>query len=385
VLVDEKIGLAAAAAYLETVCVNPYDVEGDGSVMVRCNSRLSSRCPSCSKLYQNDWAAIARSGIFDADGHTLQGYSWALVTLTAPSFGGVHRVPHRMRDKREVCLCGVTHEFADEVAGEPIVPSSYDYRGSLLFNQLMGRLWNNTVTRWRRQFGSDFQYFAVTEAQKRGTMHKHVLVRYQSGTIMPQELLALAAVSYTTAWSGERLRWGKQSDVQVLDAMGSPEDAAKSARYLVKAVAYSVKDVNHGTGNVSRAAERLMMFAAYDYACSRNCERSDGGLCDHPIHSDLVGTERVLSQSKKWSQSGATRTGLREARRVYASAMGEGLDDPHTTETEGMSAADLYASSLARRYRSDLAKQREAMLRQQWEMLQETQDKTPEPDARIRV
>ncbi len=368
---DEGIRLAAAEAYLESVCANPYDVNGDGSVWVRCNSRLSSKCPACSKLYQGDWAAICRSGIFDADGQPLTGYVWALVTLTAPSFGKVHRVPHRLRDKREKCACGIVHEFGADVAGEPIEPWSYDYDGALLFNQSLGRLWNNTTTRWRRAFGKEFQYFAVTEAQKRGTMHKHVLVRFARGSILAQELLAVAAESYTVAWTGEVIRWGRQSDVQLLDPAENPDDAARTARYLVKMTSYAVKDVNHATGQVSRAADRLLMYAAYEYRCSAECDRPDGGAeCRHPIHSDLVGSERVLSQSKQWSMSATTRTGLREARRVYADAMREGDDEAAHEEPEGMSGADLYASRLVREYRAEMAKHREEMLRQQWESLQ---------------
>lgn len=69
---------------------------------------------------------------------------------------------------------------------------NYDYDGALLFNQSLRRLWNNTTTRWRRAFGKEFKYFAVTEAQKRGTMRKHVLVRFARGSILAQELLAVA-------------------------------------------------------------------------------------------------------------------------------------------------------------------------------------------------
>lgn len=378
-LLDESVKLAAAEAYLETVCANPYDVHGDGSVWVRCNSRLASKCPACSKLFQNDWAAICRSGIFDADGQTLTGYTWALVTLTAPSFGQVHRVPHRMRDKPVTCACGLVHEFRANVAGEPVAPEQYDYDGALLFNQSLGRLWNNTVTRWRRAFGKDFQYFAVTEAQKRGAMHKHVLVRYPRGSILPQEFLALAAASYTVAWTGDVIQWGKQSDVQTLDPMDNPDEAARAARYLVKMTSYAVKQVDAATERVSRAAERLLMYAAYDYRCSPECDRPDGGsVCDHPIHSDLVGSERVLSQSKGWSLSGTTRTGLREARRVYADAMRESDDGVPHDEPEGMSAADLYASRLVRKYRVQMAKLREEKLRQQWEQMQEEREATDE-------
>ncbi|WP_293694624.1 replication initiator [uncultured Agrococcus sp.] len=373
VVQDEAVKVAAADALLESVCVNPFDVDGDGSVFVRCNSRLASKCPSCSRLFQNDWAAIARSGVFDEDGEPLTGYSWALVTLTAPSFGKTHRVPHRLSDRRQRCACGGVHEFGSELAGEPVDPLGYDFAGTLLFNQTLGRLWNNTVTRWRRAFGKEFQYFAVTEAQKRGVMHKHVLVRYPRGSIIGQEFLAVASQAYTAAWTGEILRWGVQSDVQVLDAVADPDEAARTARYLVKMTAYAVKSVEAATGQVSNAAERLLWFAAHEYRCSAECDRPDGGReCQHPIHADLVGSERVLSQSKQWSVTGATRTGLREERRAFAAAMQEERgDEPATSKPDGMTAAELYMSGIIRQQWQTVAKQRQALLRQQWERLQE--------------
>lgn len=114
------------------------------------------------------------------------------------------------------------------------------------------------------------------------------------------------------------------------------------------------------------------MYAAYEDRCSAECDRPDcGAECRHPIHSDLVGSERVLSQSKQWSMSATTRTGLREARRVYADAMREGDDEATRDEPEGMSGADLCASRLVREYSAEMAKHREEMLRQQWESMPE--------------
>ena len=172
--------------------------------MVCCNSRLASKRVACSKLHQGDWLAICRSGIFDADGQPLKGYVWVLVTLTAGSYGKVYRVPYRLRDKREKCACGVVHEFGADVAGESIEPWSYDYDGALLFNQSLGRLWNNTTTRWWRSIRQGVPVLrGGPEAQKRGLTHKHVLVRFERGSIFAQELLAVAAESYTAAWTGE--------------------------------------------------------------------------------------------------------------------------------------------------------------------------------------
>ncbi len=84
---DEGIRLAATEAYLESVCANPYDVNGDGSVWVRCNSRLVSKCPACSKLFQGDWAAICRNGIIDADAQPLKARSGRWLRSRHPRLG----------------------------------------------------------------------------------------------------------------------------------------------------------------------------------------------------------------------------------------------------------------------------------------------------------
>jgi hypothetical protein len=71
-------------------CSRPY--EAKPGVWVRCGSRLKATCESCAELYRGDWAAIARSGIFDEAGDVVEGYRYAFLTLTAPSFGKViHR------------------------------------------------------------------------------------------------------------------------------------------------------------------------------------------------------------------------------------------------------------------------------------------------------
>lgn len=47
--------------------------------------------------------------------------------------------------------------------------------------------------------------------------------------------------------------------MQLLDLAENLDDAARTARYLVKMTSYAVKDVNHATGQVSHAADRLLM------------------------------------------------------------------------------------------------------------------------------
>lgn len=59
-----------------------------------CGSRDSTRCPSCSRLYQGDARQIMRSGLRGGKGipETIGDHPAVFATFTAPSFGSVHRV-----------------------------------------------------------------------------------------------------------------------------------------------------------------------------------------------------------------------------------------------------------------------------------------------------
>jgi hypothetical protein len=71
-----------AAEVASRGCARP--IKTASGVWVRCGSRVKSRCPSCAELYRLDWAAIARSGVYDGP---VELYKFYLLTLTAPSFG----------------------------------------------------------------------------------------------------------------------------------------------------------------------------------------------------------------------------------------------------------------------------------------------------------
>jgi hypothetical protein len=140
---------------------------------VRCGSRIKSRCAPCAELYRSDWAAIARSGIFDGP---VADFKFYLLTLTAPSFGRVHRVP-RSAEKVQKCGCGELHTVADApLRGVPLDASTYDYAGQVAWNRDSGVLWDRTRKRLRDRWDS-LEYFQVREWQDRGVLHLHLLVR----------------------------------------------------------------------------------------------------------------------------------------------------------------------------------------------------------------
>ncbi len=74
---------AAQADSTPSGCVRPFLTKS--GLTVRCQSRVRSQCPSCAELYRGDWAAIARSGVFDGPG---QAFGFYLLTLMAPSSSG---------------------------------------------------------------------------------------------------------------------------------------------------------------------------------------------------------------------------------------------------------------------------------------------------------
>ena len=95
------------------------------------------------------------------------------VTLTCPSYG---RVDHR---------------------GVPVNPATYDYeqaaRDALTFAALFDRFIQNL----RRYLGTDVQYFAAVEPQKRLAPHVHIAIR---GTIARSELRKVLAATYHQVW-----------------------------------------------------------------------------------------------------------------------------------------------------------------------------------------
>lgn len=189
-------------------------------------------------------------------------------TLTAPSFGTVHRRPgaggpcqargpRRCAHGRSVS-CLVHHEAADPVLGEAICPSCYDYEQAVLFNASLSELWRRTTIYARRHLarlvgvtaGSldemiRLSYIKVAEFQRRGVVHLHVLCRIDGAegeeppAMFTTALLSLAlrvAVHQVRApypdARGEA-RWGEQFNCRALPP-GVPAETRRIANYLAK-------------------------------------------------------------------------------------------------------------------------------------------------------
>lgn len=283
-------------------CGRPYRTAS--GVLVRCGSRARSVCAACAEIYRGDWAAIARSGVFDPASGAFRFY---LLTLTAPSFGRVHRVLRSGQPRR--CKCGETHGPGDaEWRGVPLDAESYDYAGQVAWNRDAGLLWDRTRRRLRDRWAS-VEFFIVREWQDRGVLHVHVLVRIDRAEGPDSSALGAAAQSAVAFSSvdGGAVRWGDQVKCDRFRADGN---GARTIWYLSKALNYLMKDVAREAGSRAGAVWRHLVrlgAAARAMRCSVECVPA---TCTSRTHDRLGARSHVVSASRRtsrrsgWSFSG---------------------------------------------------------------------------------
>jgi hypothetical protein len=284
----------------------------DGVVLVACGNRRSSRCPSCSTTYRRDAYALVRAGL---TGDEVRGVSAELAshprvfaTLTAPSFGAVHRrvvrvgsvLPCRRGANEAACShgrpisCRVRHGENDRVIGQPLCPDCYDYEGAVLWNAHAGALWRRTTIRLSRLLAARagvaraeignlarLSFVKVAEFQTRGLVHLHVILRLDGPersappSWATADLLAeiVAEAALQTRLLIERpdggqleIRWGTQLDIRPIrsDAAGECSDVAVCG-YLAK---YSTKAAENagGADRRLRSAYEIGRLAVTDHA-----------------------------------------------------------------------------------------------------------------------
>jgi hypothetical protein len=262
----------------------------DGVLLKACGQRRSTVCPSCAAVYRSDaWQLIA-AGLQGGKGvpPSVATNPMVFVTLTAPSFGAVHacRVedgrPLACRPRRQPGSCdhGVPqacwdcHDGDDEVVGQPLCPSCFDYEGAVLWNALASELWRRTTIYARRALAKGaaisvvelereirLSYARVVEYQRRGLVHVHAVVRldpkgstdasaadarpaFSTETLGAAMLRAAAAVgvAYPDGYGQAPARWGAQIDVRPITIDG---DDATSARVVAAYIAkYSTKSTD---------------------------------------------------------------------------------------------------------------------------------------------
>ncbi|MFC0680530.1 replication initiator [Lysobacter korlensis] len=303
-------------------CVRPYKRKsGD---FVRCGSRVRSTCPSCAELYRGDWAAIGRSGVFDG---RAERYRFYLLTLTAPSFGRVHRVPRSKGSRPKRCGCGALHELRDAgLRGVPLDPATYDYAGQVAWNRDASVLWDRSRRRIRDRWES-VEFFLVREWQDRGVLHLHVLVRIDRSEAPDPRVLCQAArtAEAVSRVDGGVVGWGPQADAKAFRADGG---GAKTIWYLSKALNYVMKDTAWaamgGRGsNLAWAHLAALARAARGMRCCRECVPEE---CASRVHDRYGSRSHVVSASRRtrnrigWSFTGLTRGLQRQLRAAWAEA-----------------------------------------------------------------
>jgi hypothetical protein len=275
----DQAGLCAHPVRLHGVTLDRSSGElADSDLLVPCKDRRAAVCPSCSRLYQADAWQLVAAGIRGGKGvsPSVVAHPQLFVTLTAPSFGPVHRrggsgeasQPCRPRRGAGPCAhgrslsCTLRHAHDDRLVGEPLCPECFDYPGAVLWNAHVSRLWGRTSHRLYREVArtaemttrqlrstARLSYIKVVEFQARGLVHLHVVVRADGGagpSETPPPWLdaavlrdaiaeAVAAVGVPVprveATALRRAHWGAQFDVRVLLA-GDDSDATTIAAYV---------------------------------------------------------------------------------------------------------------------------------------------------------
>ncbi|MFD7117539.1 replication initiator [Streptomyces sp. NPDC059922] len=263
--------------------------EPGGRLAVRCRNRRASRCAPCSWLHSGDTFHLMRAGLLGGKGvpSAVTAHPRLFVTLTAPSFGPVHRTTPdggQCRPRRDggQCEhdcpvgCGLVHAPDDPVVGQPLCPRCYDYASHVLWHTHAGELWNRTVRSVRRRLAaaagtsqahvSDhlrLSFAKVTEFQRRGAVHFHAVIRLDgpdgpetpppdwatAGLLEDAVRSAAASVSvsmpYVSGLGEYIFRWGEQIDVHPIRrafADGGPISDEAVAAYVAKYVSKGVGD-----------------------------------------------------------------------------------------------------------------------------------------------
>ena len=363
-----------------------YDDESSGRsgvVGIRCGSRSVLSCPSCARLYRGDVRAVVYSGL---RARVDAGERFVLLTLTAPSFGEVHRVlKSPTPGAPPLCKCGRRHRHDSPLRGVPIDLTSYDYSGAVDFNGCAPRLFTRTtdaLSDWlARATGTSsarLSYVRVAEWQSRGLIHFHVLISLppsvsevdlgvtgadrrfiwsEPDSQRASTLERICAGVSTSSPSGRTLRWGAQLHA---DVIGSEEQAYRASGYMSKVINYVLKDVvAAGTDGddeempytpspdeiVRRSHIRRMSQAAHAWRCGRPgggadgarhrrcCEAHNSRLqrsyrCRGSGHRSFGWHGRVFSTSRDWSPDRLSLTRCRRRRQDYCSrARGSVLGD----------------------------------------------------------
>lgn len=260
----------------------PKSSDFEGLYFKSCGTRRRNLCEPCSKIYQGDARQIILAGLLGGKGVSEQVATHPAIfaTLTAPSFGPVHRANktngniescHGATKRRcphgKLMSCPVGHESSDEIVGAPLCDKCYDYRGAVIWNAASTKLWQRTTIYLRRQLAKlmglsikelsklvRLSYVKVIEYQRRGVVHVHVVIRVDDAgnqSLPPKVDIDSTKVGLALRMAlnqvqikidlGDTLQivtWGKELDIREIDA----DSTAKVANYIAKYATKSASD-----------------------------------------------------------------------------------------------------------------------------------------------
>jgi hypothetical protein len=361
----------------------------DGVVLVACGNRRASRCPSCSTTYRRDAYALVRAGLTGDEvrgvSAELAGHPRVFATLTAPSFGAVHRrlvrgastLPCHRGASEPACphgrpvSCRIRHDQDEPALGQPLCPDCYDYQGAVIWNAQAGALWRRTTIRMSRILAARagvsrteigrlvaLSFVKVAEFQTRGLVHLHVILRldgpersappsWATGELLAQIVAEAAAQSWLRIVRPDGtpfvVRWGTQLDIRAIrrNAEGKGSDTAVCG-YLAK---YSTKAAENagGADRRLRSAYEIGRLPVTDHARAMmaTCWRL-GGLAQYEhlrlrAWTHMLGFRgHFLTKARRYSVTfGALRTSRVRFRMKLAfiarALAGETVFDPDST------------------------------------------------------
>jgi hypothetical protein len=243
----------------------------DGVLLKACGTRRETLCPPCASLYRGDAFALVAAGLRGGKEvpESIGEHPAVLLTLTAPSFGSVHRKrpdgschPSGIRCPHgQALVCSRRHSNADTALGQALCAQCYDYEAAVLFNAGVSELWRRTTIYAVRALGSllnmsaresvrglRLSYVKVVEFQKRGSVHLHALVRADIrqdehgeppqgiDADMLASALRIAARKVSAPLPGKdsdrRMIWGQQLDAAIV--ADAENGRRRAASYLAK-------------------------------------------------------------------------------------------------------------------------------------------------------
>jgi hypothetical protein len=362
---------------------------GTGEVSVKglrvaCKDRRQVLCPACSALYKADAWILVSAGLVGGKGVDAEvaHHGKLFVTLTAPSFGAVHtkRADEschlRTHSRPAICRhgrflrCAIRHRDDDLLLGTPLCPDCYDYRGAVLWNAQVSKLYSATMRDLERTLAeragiarlsfrdhARINYLKVSEMQRRGLVHVHAVLRIDGahGALVPPWLTTelttevLGAVirrRSITGVDGTVVKWGEQFDIIDLTGAGNAANAVASyvAKYSVKTTGDSIALARrlHAREEIESLRihehEKTLVLTAWDLSQIPALES-----LNLAAHAHTFGfTGQLITKSRGFS---TTFKALRQARADYTASgnshetlegtfsyEGRGYDHPRATE-----------------------------------------------------